>query len=872
MQLLQPLLLWQSVSLFWFCGLLLPQYPAFSLAFSCFLLYIDARLRTLPVLLTAGCVLLMAFVVAGHALPKRPVQPAWTLHHEQPVSLRLEGVVHRVQSLPDGRLRVFLQNVHAVESAQKEFLPGLTVWTWDQRALYKQKLSESVYSPLPRPVAGQRVRITAKVRDTVSFRNEGNSDFGFYWQSQGVFWRIWSRGWYGKPEILGEASYFASKRALVRENFDKALHLFAKQRSFEQWQAIAFLPAVLMGERFYLAQSTVDAMQGASLVHSLALSGQHLAFAALLAWFLVRLVPYVWARAFLYIPRVKLMAILALPLACLYLWLGNAPASLVRAACMLAVAGLLVWRTQVVTLSYVLVGTLVCITVYDPLSVYNIGLQLSALCVASICLVLPILRTKEASRVLREEGQSTYAFYIQVIWKRSVRLFKQIFCISLAIQVCMLPLFLWYFPPSGMWFMANVFWLPLLSLWVIPLAALGLVLANLGAVAWAAMAVHMAAWPCEGLIYVLHWMQEQQLLHVAAVVRPYWTTALAWIAVCVGLAYAAGRVGWQDAMLGFTMGQGVSTKNCLVPQLTKKLCIIGACLLCVGPIMRYAKYTEDTVRLDVLDVGQGQSVLISLPGGQRVLVDGGGSFSSRFDPGVAIIVPRLTYNERPRLWAMVSSHPDVDHLRGLLHILPKVHVEHFFDNGQSFASAEKALWESYVRTESSFVRQTLYGGREIKLPDRTSDGQHLYLEILSPQQHTTFTGNNASLVLRLVRGVGEKRVGLALLCGDAEAAALQALLDSGQDIRAEVLVLSHHGAKDALLPAFYAKVAPKVALASAGRQNSYEHPHDLVRDALQQQGIPLYSTSRQGSLQFIWSYDTQKLLKHLMGAKGYLPF
>lgn len=76
-----------------------------------------------------------------------------------------------------------------------------------------------------------------------------------------------------------------------------------------------------------------------------------------------------------------------------------------------------------------------------------------------------------------------------------------------------------------------------------------------------------------------------------------------------------------------------------LPRAARRLLLAGALLLCVGPALRTAERLSDHIRLDVLDVGQSQALLPRLPGHVRLLLDGGGSASPRFDPGQALVAP-----------------------------------------------------------------------------------------------------------------------------------------------------------------------------------------------------------------------------------------
>ena len=104
------------------------------------------------------------------------------------------------------------------------------------------------------------------------------------------------------------------------------------------------------------------------------------------------------------------------------------------------------------------------------------------------------------------------------------------------------------------------------------------------------------------------------------------------------------------------------------PHAAKRLLISGALLLSVGPLLWVHAFFEPKISLRVLDVGQGQAVLLEWPHGGRAMVDGGGLFSDRFDVGRNLVSLVLTANNLPRLDFIAVTHPDRDHLKGLLFI------------------------------------------------------------------------------------------------------------------------------------------------------------------------------------------------------------
>ena len=120
----------------------------------------------------------------------------------------------------------------------------------------------------------------------------------------------------------------------------------------------------------------------------------------------------------------------------------------------------------------------------------------------------------------------------------------------------------------------------------------------------------------------------------------------------------------------------------------------------------------------------------------------------------------------------------------------------------------------------------------LRAGDTLDLGGGLSLDIVHPPERGRFSSNNGSLVARLtLRGHG-----LALLCGDAQKPALRRMLQSGADLRADVLVLPHHGSATSLSPDFYDAVSPRVALISCGAYNSFGFPRPEVLAALAERG------------------------------------
>ncbi|WP_300801445.1 ComEC/Rec2 family competence protein [uncultured Desulfovibrio sp.] len=840
----------QTYALCWLLGLLAGAWPLPCLLLLAVLLGLDPRLC--PWRHPARTLLALLLFAAGW-LPARqhltpPPSPAWHTAaladapaRDRP---RLCGHIRSVNGLPDDRLRLLLEDVRPEGSPEAAPLPGLVAWTWDE--------------PAQRPLAGQTVCLRAPLRPVHGQRNEGMQDWSLWWRAQGVHWRLWSRGERADVRLEGDGSRSGRWRQAALDTFVLALlppSLRAGDPAEQTaWlaarQGQAALPALLFGDRQYLSRDTLDDLAAASLLHSLALSGQHLALAGLLGLGCVLAAARLRPSLYLLRPRLSLSLLASCPPALLYLWLGNAPPSLVRAACMLFCLTLsllfLTGRTAGPfarlapylphTTLDCLLAALTGICLVSPTAVFDTGLQLSVLCLLAIGLALPVMRRLLPAPHETDDAPSACdrPARCRALGRHLFHRAAQLFFLSFAIQLVLLPLNVLLFGNAGHWFFLNLLWLPVLGCFVLPAAACGLVLSLCGLTGVAHALLSLSALPAQWLLDGLDVLAAQGLLSPPLLPRPHWA-AIPGMLLCMTalariLSHAKGRLRLHG---------------------TGRLLTAGLLLLAGSLLPPLAARLFPEIRLDVLDVGQAQAVVLRVPGPHagdaplRLLIDGAGSFSAHFDAGKQLVAPILLYTALPRLHAVINSHPDLDHMGGLPFILRHFRVERFYDNGRPARGGQADGWNAL---RQQLAARPLARGDRLPLGD-PEDG--LVLEVLHPPRTESerWTGNDASLVLRLTR----HGHGLLLLPGDAEKPALRELLASGQDLRAEVLVAPHHGSAGSFLPAFYEAVQPREVLVSCGFMNRFRYPARKLREWLAERRIPLRRTDEDGQLTVRWS-------------------
>lgn len=238
------------------------------------------------------------------------------------------------------------------------------------------------------------------------------------------------------------------------------------------------------------------------------------------------------------------------------------------------------------------------------------------------------------------------------------------------------------------------------------------------------------------------------------------------------------------------------------------------------------------LRVAVLDVGQGDAILITTPGNQQVLIDGGPDLRVLEQLGDA-----MPFGDR-HIELMMLSHTDADHVTGLVEVLRRYEVGKILMTG---VARDTAIY-------NAFLDAARENGAQVIIADADHDldlGAGVLLDILSPQEslfgREVKEPNNASIVAKLTWKDHE-----VLLTGDIEEWVEETMLKEGLDLRADILKVPHHGSKTSSSEAFLLAVDPDLALISVGRDNHYGHPRPEVLARYAALGIPVRRTDLEG--------------------------
>lgn len=263
------------------------------------------------------------------------------------------------------------------------------------------------------------------------------------------------------------------------------------------------------------------------------------------------------------------------------------------------------------------------------------------------------------------------------------------------------------------------------------------------------------------------------------------------------------------------------------------LCILALLMtVCACAPVSQSKAAE----VHFIDVGQADSILI-ISQGQTVLIDAG---TNSAGPSVLKYIQDQGIT---KIDYLIGTHPHEDHIGGLDNII----------NGLEIGQVILPRHSSNTKTYEDVLNAVKNKGLKItaaKAGNSFSAGECSF-KLLAPDGEYDDT-NNYSVVARMT--VGSVSM---LFTGDAETQSEQRILDSGALVKSDLLKVGHHGSSTSTCPQFLAAVAPKYAVISVGKDNSYGHPHIETLEALQKAGTEIYRTDILGTV--IASTDGSKI-------------
>jgi competence protein ComEC len=670
--------------------------------------------------------------------------------------------------------------------------------------------------------AGDRLRFTAELRRPYGLHNVGLFDAGRYAQRQGIDAAALVRadqvirlddgnGWLDR--------YFFRPVEAWRARVDRAMTASLSPPS------AALLSSLILGETSRLTPDMRDAFTAAGVAHLLSISGSHLALLAGVIFLLVRgachLLPARWLLWLTMRLSPTQLAILAtVPAVVWYTALAGGQVATIRSLLMLLLyCGAVLLSRPHDLLTALAVAALVVLAV-DPLALGAISFQLSYGAVLGMGLALVWWSGWTAEERQREPAVSGPDEEAPPWWRPWLRRSALYLLLTVAATAATAPLVLYHFRQFNWVGLVSNMVLPVIGVVVIPLGLLSAWLTLLFSSSTLPFAA-LNEWAVTALTAVVGWFARWPgaVVHLAA--PSLLTVALLYTGMAA-LVWGR-RMRWLGA-LGVTAGAVWM-------------------MIALAGLLR----PDGQLRVNFLDVGQGDAAVITAPTGQTMVIDGGPQYGG-YDTGRAVVAPYLWDHGIHRIDYLVASHPQADHIGGqvaLLHLFP---VGELWQNGVRRGGSVADGWRAAAEADSARLITIRSVHEPVRIGPVQIDLLHPSGAFVPDNDNPDGHGlNDSAIVLRI--GLGEHRF---LFTGDIEKPAETELLRVAADrLEATVLKVPHHGSRTSSTPEFLNAVHPRDAVISVGAYNPYHHPAPPVVEAYEARGVDLLRTDQEGQVTYL---------------------
>jgi competence protein ComEC len=662
---------------------------------------------------------------------------------------------------------------------------------------------------------GDRIACLARLKKLWNFNNPG----GFDYRRHMAFRGVWASAFVSKEQLLiklhttdrgwiGKIAHGA--RAAVSELIE----------SLPPQEARAVLKALVTGDRSEVSPRTDKTLRQIGGAHLLAISGLHIGMIATLAFFVFRVLLSCSERILLAAWSTRGAALLSAGPVLFYGFLAGMSPSTQRAVIMtMAFLIALVLERERDAINTLAIAALV-ILVNNPTALFHVSFQLSFAAVFSILYVLKNLSCMFKFRNPPHRGLKRLALFLVV---------------STTAVLGTLPVTLYYFNQvSLIGPVTNCLMIPLVGFLVVPLGLL--------AVVFLMVSQTVSLLLMKGALLVMQGglMVAEQFARIPFAAVKTVTPSL----LEIGLYYT---LAWTLMKLGTTKRAKIAISVVLLVTLAD------------ATYWFQKRLGRDNLAITAIDVGRGQAVLIEMPGGKCMLVDGGGFYENRFDVGERIVAPLLWQKKIATVETLILSHPHPDHLNGLLFVARHFHVRELWTNEDVIQSPQHQDLLDMAKEQNIAV----LGMDKLAKPQVIGD---VVFEVLLPptdflerkKRDRWRTTNNNSLVVKVTLG----RVSF-LFPGDIEAEAESELAAlAGEYVNSDVLMAPHHGSKTSSTARLLHLANPTVVVISSGKE-SPGLPHQKVLDRYKAHGCRIFRTDLHGAISLITNGTDLKVEPYL---------
>lgn len=660
---------------------------------------------------------------------------------------------------------------------------------------------------------GNKIKLEGTYIKPSKSRNYRGFDYSNYLKTENIYGTIEQNG---KIELIKEKNinYLFINLYKVKNKIIKNIN-----NKFPEETRGVFL-GILLGDKSSIEEDVRQNFADSSLSHILAVSGTHISYVVICISVLFKKLKL----------NKNIRKVLTSLVLFMYLYLVDFSVSATRAVIMstIVIMQMLFYRKQdtITTIAF----SSIIILINNPYSILNIGFLLSY--GGTIGIILFVNRISIESK---EDFFQRFKSYL-----------KDICIVTISAQTIIMPIIIYYFNTISFTFIiSNI----IASLIIGPIIMIGLVI----------IAISFFKIPIISLIIRFYNILIVILVRTADIISkipmskiylktPTTLEIIFYYSVVFLIALLIYIKKSNRKFIKKTIQIDIyNLKNFFINNRNKVLIFISIVSLISITSIKIPK----ELKINFIDVGQGDSCLITTPQNKKVIVDSGGSES--YDVGKNVLLPYLLDKRITKIDYIMISHFDTDHCKGFEYVLENIKVKNVIISKQSETSENfKQIMKIIRKKRINLI--IVQKGTKIKIDNFTT------VDILSPQSENIADNMNDNSIVAKFEAYNFS----ILFTGDASEKIEKELIKEKINLKSDILKVSHHGSKTGTSEEFLKSVKPKIALIGVGENNKFGHPSKDVIKRLTENKVKIYRTDTDGEISIkIKKNKNIKIKKHI---------